>query len=530
MNIKASIAGAFLLFLTNVAWSADEQFDIVRFQVEGNTLLTEQEVQRRVAPFIGRQRVYGDIQKALEALEQAYRSLGYSTVQVYVPEQELVSGVVRLAVTESVIGKLVIAGNEQFSEENIRMSLPQLKEGRAPNARLLSENIQLANDNPAKQVEVTLGVGNAEGTVDARVKVSEEPIQKIYVTADNTGSGATGHIRSGIAYQHANLLNGDETLTLAYTTSPDAPQGVSVDIYSVAFRKPFYDYGDSLDFIYGDSNVNTPITQATGFGLSGKGQVFGLRWNHNFPRQGEFSSKLVFGYDYKFFNSQSPTFPVGFIPAFTPYTTRPVSVAYMGQWVTPAFAADFNVSVAHNLPLGGRHPGGPGNVTDHYSFIAGRQADDDFTVLRWGGSYFMPLQDWQFRVALNGQWVRNGLAPGEQLGLVGSTAVRGFSERAIATDMGLTANLELYSPDLAKNLALPGSLRGILFMDSAKGWNNGGAALEETSAASWGGGVRYGWGKSVSLRADMAQITDRGPLVNVRNGSWRGHFSLSLGF
>src|ERR1039457_7010655 len=84
----------------------DEHFDIVRFQVEGNTLLPEAEVQGIVAPLAGPQRVYGDIQKALEALERAYRAAGFSTVQVYVPEQELTSGVVRLQVTEGVIGKV----------------------------------------------------------------------------------------------------------------------------------------------------------------------------------------------------------------------------------------------------------------------------------------------------------------------------------------------------------------------------------------------------------------------------------------
>lgn len=77
---------------------------------------------------------------------------------------------VKLLVSEAVIGKVAITGNEKFSTENIRASLPQLQEGKAPNARALSENIQLANDNPAKQVEVTLGIGEEEERVDARMK------------------------------------------------------------------------------------------------------------------------------------------------------------------------------------------------------------------------------------------------------------------------------------------------------------------------------------------------------------------------
>ena len=126
------------------------------------------------APFLGKKRVYGDVQKALEALENAYRKAGYGTVQVFVPEQELGAGVVRLVVTESVIGKITLTGNKHFDAANIRNTLPGLQEGKAPNMRQLSENIQLANENPAKQIEVTLGVSEEEGKVNAKVNVTDE--------------------------------------------------------------------------------------------------------------------------------------------------------------------------------------------------------------------------------------------------------------------------------------------------------------------------------------------------------------------
>ncbi|MFX7764359.1 hypothetical protein ABTK05_22115, partial [Acinetobacter baumannii] len=69
---------------------------------------------------------------------------------------ELTGGVVRLQVVETVVGKVVVSDNRHFSEQNIRASSPQLVEGSAPNLRRISESVQLANDNPAKQVNVTL--------------------------------------------------------------------------------------------------------------------------------------------------------------------------------------------------------------------------------------------------------------------------------------------------------------------------------------------------------------------------------------
>lgn len=532
---------AFLLaaVAASPAVADDDRFDIAQFRIEGNTLLPAERLQALVAPFAGRGRVYGDIQRALEAVENAYRAAGYNTVQVYVPEQELTQGVVKLTVTEGVIGKVAISGNKYFTDANVRAGLPALKEGTAPNARLLSENIQLSNDNPAKQVEVTLGVGEEEGQIDAKVAVTEENPRKVSASLDNTGTGATGKYRVGFAYQDANLLGRDQTLAVAYTTSPDAPQGVKVDIYSMAYRLPLYTLGDSVDIIYGKSSVDTPSVQATGFGLTGKGDVLALRFNHYFPRQGEYSSKVVLGFDYKYFNTRcsindipqpfDPPTPA--ISSCTPHTSRPLSVAYSGQKVGVGHAVDYNVGLAYNLPFGSSYLFDGGY--DRYSFIANRPASDHFAILRYGGSYLTSIvADWQFRAALSGQYTNTGLIAGEQFGLAGSTAVRGFNERAVAADMGHFVNLEAYSPDLAASIGTPGSLRGLLFYDFARGWNNG--ALDPTPStfgiASAGVGLRYNLRKDIGLRIDLAQVTKAGPLGTESRGDWRGHVNMLLSF
>ena len=525
----------------------DEKFDIVRFQIEGNTLLPEAEVQRAVAPMTGPKRVYGDVQKALEALESAYRRAGYSTVQVYVPEQELTSGVVRLQITESVVGKVSISGNKYFSDANIRASLPELKEGRAPNLRKMSEALQLANESPAKQVEVTLGVGEEEGKVDAKVAVTEENPQRVFVTADSTGTKATGVSRVGVAYQNANLFKMDHTLTLAYTGSADAPAGVKVDIFSVGYRVPFYSIGDSLDLIYGNSGVNTPSTSPTlggALGIVGKGEVFGVRWNHFFSRRGEYSAKLIVGMDYKYINSRCTTGgapadidpPTPAIAACVPYTTRPLSVTYSGQKLSAGRMIDYNFGIAHNLSLGTHYTNLDG-ATDRYSYLTpgNRGTRDDFDILRFGGSYLRAFQnDWQMRVALNGQYASNPLVAAEQLGLAGSTAVRGFNERAVSADSGYVVNAEVYTPELSKAAKVAGSLRGLFFYDAAQGYNRnvpaGSPTPSSVSVASIGAGLRYVLRKDFSMRFDLAQVLDGGTAETKARGDWRGHLNLMYAF
>ncbi|MFX6027971.1 hypothetical protein ABTE84_21720, partial [Acinetobacter baumannii] len=76
--------------------------------------------------------------------------------------------------------------------------------------------------------------------------------------------------------------------------SPDSPSGAKVDLYSLGYRLPMYGLGDSLDFIYGKSNVTSGQTLAVNSTLNipGRGESYALRWNHYCARSGEWSSKL----------------------------------------------------------------------------------------------------------------------------------------------------------------------------------------------------------------------------------------------
>ena len=150
------------------------QFSIQRFEITGNTLIDSGELERRVAPFVGVNKVYGDIQKALEAVENAYRERGYSAVHVLVPEQELTQGVVQIDVLEAKLGKISVAGNQHYDEQNILSTMPGLQLGTTPNARALSESVQLANENPARKIDVVLGISGDSDDLNARIDVKDE--------------------------------------------------------------------------------------------------------------------------------------------------------------------------------------------------------------------------------------------------------------------------------------------------------------------------------------------------------------------
>lgn len=520
----------------------DERFDITRFAVEGNTLLPQARVDEAVTPFRGPGRVYGDIQQALEALENAYRSAGYTAVQVSVPEQELTGGVVRLQVVETVVGKVVVSDNRHFSEQNIRASIPQLVEGSAPNLRRISESVQLANDNPAKQVNVTLTASESTNQIDAAITVKDDNPLRVMLNVDNSGNRDTGQWRTGVAVQHSNLFNRDHVATVAYTTSPDSPSGAKVDLYSLGYRLPMYGLGDSLDFIYGKSNVTSGQTLAVNstLNITGRGEIYALRWNHYFARSGEWSSKLVFGADYKKVDS-SCNINGGLLNGASlntclPYSTLPLSVSYSAQQQGVGQVLDYNLGIARNMATGEARRNDALQVTDRYSLFTGsRQSMDNFIIVRGGASWFKVFQnDWQVRLASSLQVSPHALPPVEQFGLAGANTVRGFTERAVAADSGAVVNAELYTPDLLVKSEARGNLRLLGFVDAARGANNnvtGASTVPSTlTLASFGAGLRYTLGRDFTLRLDVARVLLNGNSVTEQRGDLNAHLSAILGF
>lgn len=516
------------------AQAQTERFDIDRFRIEGNTLLKPDEIAAVLKPFTGKQRDYDDVRGAIEALRQRYRAAGFSVVWVVAPEQELDRGVVTLRVIEGRIGKVTIAGNRFFDDANIRASLPALKEGVSPRAGDISANAQLANENPAKQVDVVLRPGEKPGVVDATVDVIDVRPLKAFLTFDNTGNPQTGDFRLGVGVQNANLFNSDDVGTFNYVTSPGKENQVS--LYSGSYRVPLYSRGDSMDFIVANSDVSagTAQTVAGPLTFSGKGAVYGVRYNQLLERRGEYSHRIVYGLDYRAYENDCTLGNFGAAgcgPAAVNITVRPVSVAYSGNWSRPGRISDFYVVLSHNIPGGVNGQQSDFNAA-RPSPIGGEGAPSQYTILRFGASVVNAFEsNWQVRAALNAQYSADALVAGEQFSITGATAVRGFLEREIVRDTGYFGNLELYSPNLSGTL-VPGNgnVRGLLFYDIGRAANNplAGETSQPVSIASVGAGVRWNIERDFNLRFDLARVMDGGGIE--RAGALRGHISVYVGF
>src|SRR5208283_3887039 len=325
-------------------------FDITRYQVEGNTLLTADKINSILAPFTGKGKDFGTVQEALEALEKAYHDHGYTTVQVVLPEQELANGVVRLNVNETRIGHIKIEGNNFFDESNIRRSIPALHEGQAPDINEVSRSLKLANESPAKKVNLQLRSSEQDNEIDAKLAVTDEKPWKVGLSFDNTGDEHTGRFRAGVLFQDADIFNRDQLLTLQYITSSSQPDHVS--IFGMGYRIPFYGTGSSIDFTRAYSNVNsgTLSVASSALQVSGQGTILGLHYNQNLKKIGDYEHKLTLGLDYRAYIN-SVTF--GSTQLGNNVTVHPVSLTYGGAWTLDNINAGFYLGLARNLPSWG---------------------------------------------------------------------------------------------------------------------------------------------------------------------------------
>jgi hemolysin activation/secretion protein len=508
LSLTHLVSGAVLAMASQVAVAADEagdgvvRFDIVRFNVTGNTLLSTKEIDAAVAPFVGKKRDFGDVQRALEALEGVYHALGYSVVQVELPEQELDRGVVLFKVVQTRIGRVSVTGNQHFDEANIRRSLPALQEGKTPNIKQVSAGIKLANENPAKKITMKLQSGEVDDEVNAKLEVADESPWKISANFDNTGNESTGKTHAGFVLQHANLFARDHVASVQYTTTLEKPSQMAV--WGAGYHIPLYGIGDSIDLIGSYSNVDSGTVAAglVNLAISGKGSVLGMRYNQTLQKRGNYEPKLIYGIDQKVFKNfvlfQGTNFG-------NDITVRPLSVNYLGNWALDNGDANVSLTLAHNLPGGSK-----GKQAD---FDKGRLgAPADFTVLRFAGAFNRTLEkDWQLRSIINGQWTPQALIPGEQFGAGGASSVRGFGEREVSNDVGIQGNIELYTPSLCPTRET-WQCRVLFFYDGAYAKRNHAlpGELLNTTIGSVGVGLRYLIGSGVNVQVDFGHIVHAG--------------------
>ncbi len=496
-----AIAGAVALLAgTSAVWAqqpmpaatgASTTFRISGFELTGDIPLSQDETSRILAPYIVPQATLDTLQKASAALEAALKAKGYALHRVSLPAQEL-GGKVQLSIVKFVIGKVTVEGNSHFSEANVRASVPELREGETPNFRTMAVQTAIANENPAKQVQVTVKESEEADKIDAKVQVQDTRPWNASVNWNNTGSNATGNDRLTLALGHSNLFDRDQQFSAAFTTSLERTDAVKQ--VGLNYRIPLYRQGGVIGMSYTNSDT---VGNFGSFTSTGAGETYGVNYSLYMPPEGGKRSYWTVSLDDKQFNASKVNGVT--IAGQADRGSRPLTLGYTERKESDASIWSYNLDVAANLA------GSAGNDLASYKTEDARITNVNWSVAHAGVSYLAPLpQGWLWNAKAQFQYSGDALISGEQFGLGGATSVRGTGERPISGDSGYLLTLEVSTFELQPGLRLVG------FTDlGGLSSNNTGASTASKQAVdqlgSVGMGVRFN-ASTVNVAVEWAHV------------------------
>ena len=502
---------------------------VARYEVQGNTLLPPPRIAQRLEAFTGSVPLER-LRAAAAAVQDLYRDAGYGGVVAFLPEQDLKDGVVKIRVVEGRLVRVDVADNKQYSAANIRASLPSLVTGSTPNVRRIDAEIQVANENPSKTVQVLLQPGGKPGEVLAAVTVAERPVQHFSTRLDNTGGKQIGRWRAALGWQHANLWDLDHVFATELQTAPQNTSAVKV--ISGNYRAPLYGQALALDAYGAWSNVDAGKvgTAAGDLEFAGRGTIVGARLSAYLARAGNIDQRAILGLESREYKNSCSIagLPQGACgSAGASVSVQPLTLSYTAQAASEA-RWGLNIGLTHNLAAGGAH---------------GAQADFDavradsprrYTLLRVSAQLTLPLSDAvSLSTRLNAQATAKPLVPGEMFGAGGAQSVRGYEEREISGDSGATLSLEMQGGNWAEGWSfLKGSdLRLLGFVDAGTVANKAGSPCQpgktRCQVAGAGIGLRGQW-QGLQLRLDVASALEAA--TTTARGDTRAHFALLYNF
>ncbi len=508
-------------------------FDILEFQIEGNTVLPVEAIERSVEPFLGYAKSMGQVEAARAALEKAYQGAGYLTVFVDVPEQRVEDGMVVLKVVEGRVERLTVSGARYFSQGYIRNKVSELTEGAVPNFNEVQRQLALVNRSEERRVQPVMRAGRAPGTVETELKVEDRLPLSGTVEVNNRQAADTKPLRLSATARYSNLFQRDHSVSFTAITAPQATD--QSQVFSLNYTIPL-DSGPSWT-IYG-VHSNSSVATLGDVSVLGKGNTVGLRWTSPVAGPVGEAHSVTLGVDYKDLKEETK---FGADTIATPLRYLPFMALWNGSFDQGA-RGQTTASLQLNLafrPLLRRDVDCPGGSADQFA-CKRNQGDGGFAALRTDVRHSIPLGDTGglLRLRLGGQVATGPVPSGEQYTIGGAESVRGYLEAEGAGDHALLGSVELRSRDLA--IRVRGwwgdsaeapylqQLYGLAFVDIARAYTSDPAVgqAKRISLAGGGVGLRATLRKSLTGELDLAWAFKSG--TTTEGGSPRVHVRLAM--
>ncbi|MDH5445838.1 MAG: ShlB/FhaC/HecB family hemolysin secretion/activation protein [Gammaproteobacteria bacterium] len=411
--------------------SAKMMVYLKKVQFEGNTVISNAELQKYTSPYLDRKITADELQSLRRAVTQLYIDSGYINSGAVIPDQAVKNGVITIKIIEGTLNKIQVSGNDwlrtAYLQDRIRLGNEEIL-----NVHVLKEKLFILQQDPRiKQLHAKLSPGAKPGESVLQVRIVEDDAFQVYIGADNHNSPSVGENRGELTLLHNNLTGNGDTLTGHYVESK------GLKSYDLSYEIPVMADDSRFKFSYaqGESKiVEEPFDQLDIKNRSRTSLVAFIRPYYRTP-------DAVYEYSLQGETRESHTYlggePFSFTPSSEDGKTRLTVARLVHNWLHRF----------QNRLLTARSTLSEGlNARD--STISDKEPDGRFTAWLGQGQWVERWPQSKHEVVLRGamQLTEDHLLSMEQFSIGGAKSVRGYRENYVVGDNGVTASFEYRIP------------------------------------------------------------------------------------
>ena len=452
------------------------------FHIQGNTILSNAQLEQATQPYIGRQVSIEELHELRKALTHMYIASGYLSSGVLLPDQDVDNGFITLTVIEGVLANIEITGAKRLRSQYLtdRIWLSQHEPLQLSN---LEEQLQLLRQDPLiKSVNGQLMPGAKLGESVLSIDIRENTPYQASITVNNHRAPSIGSIRTEMNLAHQNLLGYGDRIGLRY----DLTQGL--DDFSVNY---------SIPWLAGKSYVNLAATRSDALVveeplnellIQSKSEGYSLELGYRLYRRLRENLQLSFTLENQrnisFLAGDRFNFSTGVVNGKSEVTVLRFSADWLRHSERQAIALRATLSRGIDL----FDPTINADVTDgRFTSLLGQFQ----WALRFG-----PRQS-QLLLRSNVQLTPDSLFAMEKFPVGGATTVRGYRENQMVRDNGWTTSIEMRHPLFIDQTGQK-RIQGAVFLDAGRAWNKDINIPAAKAISSIGGGIVWQYGKYLS--------------------------------
>jgi hemolysin activation/secretion protein len=476
-----------------------ETITIERFEFEGNTAISDEELAEATKDFINRPLAFAEVFEVRSAITELYRQRGYVTSGAIIPPQTFrtADAVVKIQVIEGGLETIEVRGTQRLNPDYIRSRIA-LAAGTPLNRDALIETLQLLQLNPLiKNLAAELTAGTRSGSSLLIVEVEEAKTFHLDVSLNNNRSPNIGSFERRLELTQANLFGQGDGIIVGLSNTAGS------NTLDASYTYPLNPRNGTLSFATSFTLSNVVESPFNRIDLDADSRYFALTLRQ--PLWQNLSEEFALGLSVTNQRSEVTIFdvPVRLSPGTEEDgSTTVTALRFFQEWLRRSNRHVFAIRSQFSLGLG---------------LLGGTTNEDapDSNFLAWRGQVqwlSLLAPDTLLIVGGDLQLSTNSLLRLEQFGLGGQDTVRGYRQNVLLTDNGASASAELRFPILR----LPrqnGLLQLAPFLDLGFAWNSSGNPDPEPDPnflASAGIGLRFQLGDRLSARLDWGI-----PLVDV---------------